>query len=200
MSASHAELGQRAVKTAEIALRALEAITALLDEDCDDTRIALYNPRHTVAKIRRELEQAHCALTDAERAPVPAFIFEGPSISFQDGGPVVVDDRPERVREINAPAILERVNAAREPNQRPLTLGGGWDLQDVQSVVLELLPRADGDHASIVAMLLDLVRHDRRIERLERPVADRDAIAWEIGRSAGIRGDSESLNPFRVSR
>ena len=69
-SSPHAELGLRAVKTAEIALHALERITALLDDDCDATRVALYNPKTTVAAIRRELEQASAALTAAERAEV----------------------------------------------------------------------------------------------------------------------------------
>lgn len=32
-------------------------ITALLDDDCDETRVALYNPRATVAAIRVRLEQ-----------------------------------------------------------------------------------------------------------------------------------------------
>jgi hypothetical protein len=63
----HAELGLRAVKTAEIALLALERITQLLDDDCDETRVALYNPRATVAAIRRELASAAEDLTAAER-------------------------------------------------------------------------------------------------------------------------------------
>lgn len=36
-----------------------------------------------------------------------------------------------------------------------------------------------------------------RVARLERPVADRDAIAWEIGHAAGKRGDAIETNPFR---
>ncbi len=159
MNAAHAELGLRAVKTAEIALQALEHITALLDDDCDETRVALYNPKTTVGSIRRVLEQASAELTAAERMPAP---------------------------EPHSAALLSRVNAAREPHERPLTLGGGWELGDLQRVVIELLQSEDELGA--------------RVGHLERPVADRDAIAWEIGRSAGIRGDAESLNPFRVQR
>lgn len=66
---SRAELAARATRTAEIALQALERITALLDEDCDETRVALYNPRATVANIRRVLEQAESDLTTLERDP-----------------------------------------------------------------------------------------------------------------------------------
>jgi dTDP-4-amino-4,6-dideoxygalactose transaminase len=36
-----------------------------------------------------------------------------------------------------------------------------------------------------------------RLERLERPVDSRDAIAWEIGHAAGARGDALHTNPFR---
>lgn len=39
--------------------------------------------------------------------------------------------------------------------------------------------------------------HVARLERLERPVDERDAIAWEIGHAAGARGDSAESNPFR---
>ena len=153
MNASHAELGQRAVKTAEIALHALERITALLDDDCDETRVALYNPKTTVAAIRRELEQASAELTAAERAPAPEY----------------------------CDCILCR---GRQPH--PLArLGEGPPVF------------APPHFAPRVYTTAELAA---RIERLERPVADRDAIAWEIGRSAGIRGDAESLNPFRVSR
>lgn len=38
---------------------------------------------------------------------------------------------------------------------------------------------------------------EERVARLERPVYDRDAIAWEIGRAAGLRGDPVESNPFR---
>ncbi len=57
----------RAVSTAVVALNALERITALLDDDCDETRVALYNPRATVAAIRRELESAAEDLTALDR-------------------------------------------------------------------------------------------------------------------------------------
>ncbi len=36
-----------------------------------------------------------------------------------------------------------------------------------------------------------------RLERLERPVDSRDAIAWEIGHAAALRGDGLETNPFR---
>lgn len=36
--------------------QALARIEALLDNDCDETRVALYNPRATVAAIREVLE------------------------------------------------------------------------------------------------------------------------------------------------
>jgi len=63
----HAELAEHAVKTADIALQALVNVTELLDGDCDETRVALYNPRETVAAVRRELEHAAAALTAHER-------------------------------------------------------------------------------------------------------------------------------------
>lgn len=36
-----------------------------------------------------------------------------------------------------------------------------------------------------------------RIERLEKPIDSRDAIAWELGFRAHERGDDLSSNPFR---
>ncbi len=69
----HTELGQRALVSAEIALDALASIGALLDDDCDETRVALYNPRATVAAIRNVLEQAQTELTRwHERRPAAA--------------------------------------------------------------------------------------------------------------------------------
>jgi hypothetical protein len=38
-----------------------------------------------------------------------------------------------------------------------------------------------------------------RVARLERPVESRDAIAWEIGHAAALRGDTIDQNPFRKS-
>jgi len=63
----HAELAEHAVKTADIALQALTNITELLDGDCDLTRVALYNPRETVASIRLELEAAARDLSAHDR-------------------------------------------------------------------------------------------------------------------------------------
>lgn len=54
--------GDRARDTADMALNALAEVGALLDADCDETQVALYNPRATVAAIRKVLEQAHDAL------------------------------------------------------------------------------------------------------------------------------------------
>lgn len=119
------ELGQRACKTAEHALLALQRIEALLDEDCDETRVRLYNPNSTVAAIRRALEQATADINAVESATAPA-------------------------ADVNT-----------------------------ESRLLEL---------------------ELNVRHLLRPIEDRDAIAWEIGRSAGIRGDALSLNPFRVQR
>ena len=39
--------------------------------------------------------------------------------------------------------------------------------------------------------------HVERLERLERPVDSRDAIAWELGHAAALRGDAFESNPFR---
>jgi hypothetical protein len=50
--------GDHAHATAEHALNALAEVGALLDADCDETRVALYNPRATVAAIRETLEKA----------------------------------------------------------------------------------------------------------------------------------------------
>lgn len=52
---------------------------------------------------------------------------------------------------------------------------------------LERVAHAPFDFSDLVA----------RLERLERPVDSRDAIAWEIGHAAALRGDSVELNPFR---
>lgn len=45
-------------KIAEVSIAALRQIRQALDDDCDATRIALYNPRKTVAKIRMLLQVA----------------------------------------------------------------------------------------------------------------------------------------------
>jgi hypothetical protein len=54
--------GEQQTAVAQIALEALARITDILDNDCDETRVALYNPRSTVAEIRKVLEQADAAL------------------------------------------------------------------------------------------------------------------------------------------
>jgi hypothetical protein len=58
-------------RAAAISLNALELITALLDDDCDETGVALYNPRSTVAGIRRVLESAAAELASADRSDRP---------------------------------------------------------------------------------------------------------------------------------
>jgi hypothetical protein len=50
--------GDHAHATAEHALNALAEVGALLDTDCDETRVALYNPRATVSAIRDVLDKA----------------------------------------------------------------------------------------------------------------------------------------------
>jgi hypothetical protein len=44
--------------------------------------------------------------------------------------------------------ILSAVNLAREPGARPLTLDGGWELGDVQRVLIRLLEYLDEQHAA----------------------------------------------------
>ncbi|HXJ69871.1 MAG TPA: hypothetical protein VNM39_13255 [Verrucomicrobiae bacterium] len=181
MSAHHAELGQRAVKTAEIALQALERITALLDEDCDETKVALYNPRVTVGNIRRELEQARDELTAAERAPSSLEVADA---ALASAPPYVVNA---------CDCILCQGKQAHPPER----LGEGPPVFAPEPTLRDLARRVAA---------CERVAHDPdytpppvrlRLEHLERPIADRDAIVWEIGRSAGIRGDGEHLNPFR---
>ncbi len=38
---------------------------------------------------------------------------------------------------------------------------------------------------------------EERLQRLEMPVDSRDAIVWEIGHAAGVRGEATQANPFR---
>ncbi len=76
--APHATLGLRAVRTADVALTALARITALLDDDCDETGCALYNARSTVASIRGVLTQAATELDNADRSERPTLRPEAP--------------------------------------------------------------------------------------------------------------------------
>lgn len=43
----------------------------------------------------------------------------------------------------------------------------------------------------------DFSELEQRLQRLERPIDSRDAIAWEIGFRARERGESFESNPFR---
>ena len=50
--------------TADLALEALVRITELLDDDCDASGTALYNPRATLTEIRKVLASTDAALTE----------------------------------------------------------------------------------------------------------------------------------------
>jgi len=74
LAASEAYVGTRthAHRAASIALDALAEVGRALDDDCDATRIALYNPRATVAAIRRTLHAASLELQPRdERITLP---------------------------------------------------------------------------------------------------------------------------------
>lgn len=60
---------------------------------------------------------------------------------------------------------------------------------------LEEIRRELGDVRHAFGARLDL--HVDRLARLERPVDSRDAIVWEIGHAAALRGDALHANPFR---
>lgn len=45
-----------------VAVTALDAIREALDDDADETGVALYNPRHTVGKIREILARSDAKL------------------------------------------------------------------------------------------------------------------------------------------
>jgi hypothetical protein len=67
---------------------------------------------------------------------------------------------------------------------------GAFDELERRVVELELVSHEAFDFTALV----------ERIRRLERPVDDRDAIAWEIGHAAALRGDDAHSNPFRKAR
>jgi hypothetical protein len=260
------ELGARSVRTAEIALQALERIEALLDDDCDETRVALYNPKATVGNIRRELEQAQEDLTAAERAANAPHAASAPALApcpncgkpFQPndgiGGEAccapayaALPDLPAAERGEHGQTdrqVLERIAAlvdavnttppyelaasvrrALEQARRAEGPEPAETELEIADSALRNMPRAavrergarelmrrleacervahDPDHVGgrldrLVGELAKLGESNAaRLVHLERPIADRDAIAWEIGRSAGIRGDAPHLNPFR---
>ncbi len=66
-----------------------------------------------------------------------------------------------------------------------------------QLVQGEIRRELAGLQALVEVLRGQAANYQDRLERLERPVDSRDAIVWEIGHAAALRGDAMHTNPFR---